>query len=106
MMILREIRAAIVYRGARRGAALMDESLKDTWNEFRMARMLMWDHEDHAKFFERKRNEALTPEDYVFFSDKCNDAIKQQSDATDLQNKLHMQIVAAVKASGPAQCPI
>jgi len=76
------------------------------WRDFCQARMLMWDHADHAKFFERKRNEAMNPEDYVFFSDQCNDAIKQQSDATDLQNKLHMQIVAAVKASGPEQCPI
>ena len=84
----------------------MDAPLETLWRDFCQARMLMWDHADHAKFFERKRNEATNPEDYVYFSDQCNDAIRQQSDATDLQNKLHMQIVAAVKASGPEQCPI
>lgn len=75
--------------------------METLWRDFCQARMLMRDHADHAKFFERKRDEATNPEDYVFFSDQCNSAIHEQSEATDRQNKLHLQIVAALRDPGP-----
>lgn len=73
------------------------------WRDFCQARSLMRDHADHARYFERKRDEACTPEDYVYFSEQCNKAIGDQSDALAVQNELHTKIMAAVRASGPEE---
>jgi hypothetical protein len=73
--------------------------LQTLWREFLESRALARDHSAHVDWFQRKRDEALSAEDYVFFSDECHKAIAEHSAAVARQNELHGLVVVAVESA-------
>jgi len=63
------------------------------WKEFCTARGKAKDCRDSAAWYQRKREEATNPADYVHFAKLCNSSLKEQSDWEFKQTELYFQLV-------------
>jgi hypothetical protein len=63
------------------------------WVEFMEIRSMCRDLLATANWMARKRDEAMRPDDYVYFSQECNKFLAEHSNAVNKENQLHFELV-------------
>ena len=70
--------------------------MESLWTEFVTVRAKARDLKAYVKWYGRKRDEAQTPEDYVYYAHQCNATIREMSECVRRENELHFEITSAI----------
>jgi len=70
--------------------------MESLWAEFVTVRAKARDLKAYVKWYGRKRDEAQTPEDYVYYAHQCNATIREMSECVRRENELHFEITSVI----------